>query len=362
MMVRNNVQYKPYGLMADCHLHNWSQFASVNEHGNNTRLVGLINEMQRCVNETVKVGGDMVYIAGDLFHVRGSIKPSVFNLAYDFFANNTEVTFVIIAGNHDLETKIASDSSSALTALDGLDNVVVVNNADNPWTDGNVVAIPWIEDISIEKIKTVLGNVITVEIKDRDLILHAPINGVFKNVNEGLDPEELSELPVRRVFCGHFHNHKCWDFPDAPCEKVISIGGIAQHSFGESENEVGWMIVKPDSFQHDQSTQPRFETETLSHIQKNSYVGANNCYLKVVVDVEVKPAELEKVRKSLNELYKGVIFQMVPKQTERTAEHSVKSGASLEVSVSEYVTKMESAPTGLNENCQRVLKESGEQL
>lgn len=349
---------RPYGLMADCHLHNWSQFASVDEDGNNTRLIGLLDEMQRCVDVTASAGGNVVYIAGDLFHVRGSIKPSVFNLTYSFFAGNPKVTFVMIAGNHDLETKIASDSSSALTALGALSHVTVVNDAESPYVDDNVIAIPWIENVTVGKIRDILDG-LAVSTADKDLILHTPISGVFRNISEGLDPAELSELPVRRVFSGHFHSYKCWDFPRSPCRKVVSVGSIAQHNFGEAENGVGWLVVTENRVVHERSGLPMFATDLYTSVTEEAYRPLFDVYLRVVVDADVKPSELEKTKAGLLEKSwcRGVVFQTVPRQTGRISGHCVESGSSLEVSVSEYVSKMTSAPAGLDENCQRLLRE-----
>ena len=109
---------KPYGLMADLHLHNWNAFASVGESGVNARLQLLLNEIRRCADEVKKAGGDTIVIAGDVFHVRGSIAPSVLNPTLDTLRHliSGGIRFVILAGNHDLEGKESNRIGSAITA------------------------------------------------------------------------------------------------------------------------------------------------------------------------------------------------------------------------------------------------------
>lgn len=298
--------------------------------------------MQRCSDAVLEAGGDTVVIAGDLFHARGSIKPSVFNKAVEFFKKNKKVRYQIIAGNHDLETKVSTDTSSALTPLDTIPNVFCHSE---PVVSDSCILIPWIEAIQLDDIKAVLDRVEDTE--NKDVILHAPIDGVFDNIpSAGLSPKELETLPVRRVFSGHFHNHKKLN------NKVWSIGSIAQFSFGEKDNTVGFMLVYPDMERFCPSEEPRFVECDFTDLKTVSIKGE---YLKVRLNADLKQAQIEKLRQKLIDVgVKGVIFQTV-KQAVQREESSVEAGASLEVSVSEYVSRMKNKPFGLSENCLRVL-------
>lgn len=286
-------------------------------------------------------------IAGDLFHVRGSIKPSVFNKVVDFFNKNPEINYVILAGNHDLETKDATKETSALTPLGELVNVSVVNEP----TNLGISFLPWIESIQIDDIKNAFDFSQTYASR-KDLILHAPISGVFDHIPDGLSPDELAKLPFRRVFSGHFHSYKQLN------EKVYSIGSIAQFTFGDKDNKTGFLVVYPEKVFRFESNQPKFKEMNLTSLKGFDYTKIDNTYLKVNLDAHLPQDKLETLRSALiKKGAKGVIFQTVRQNQQRSEEDSVKAGASLEVSVSQYIDTLKDVPQGLTKNCLRILAE-----
>lgn len=288
-------------------------------------------------------------IAGDLFHVRGSIKPSVFNKVFDFFNRNEQNDYVILAGNHDLETKDSTDATSALTPLHELTNVYVVNKPMSLDT----CYIPWVESIQIDDIKNISSRFgLEHYTKENDLILHAPVSGVFDHIPDGLSPDELAKLPFRRVFSGHFHSYKQLN------EKVYSIGSIAQFTFGDKDNKTGFLIVYPDKVFHVETGQPKFKEMNLTSLKGFDYTKIDNTYLKVNLDAHLPQDKLETLRSALiKKGAKGVIFQTVRQNQQRSEEDSVKAGASLEVSVSQYIDTLKDVPQGLTKNCLRILSE-----
>jgi DNA repair exonuclease SbcCD nuclease subunit len=324
---------KPYGLIADVHLHPWSAFSTVNEDGINLRLVGLLEEIKRCANEVKNAGGDTIVVAGDLFHVRGKLAPSVLNPARDLFRQLklAGIKVVILAGNHDLEGKSSERLTSAITALDDVGAKIVNSVTTGLMALSQIIMIPWIE--KIEDLKSEILRVRDSEPNraDVDLIIHAPIDGVIEGLpSHGLDAAWLQGLGFRNVFAGHYHNHKQL----AP--NVYSIGALAHHSWSDVGSKAGFLIVG-DTVRWHKSHLPQFvdvseaSPEDIPLIVDGQFVRA-----KIVGG---KQKDVEGLRAYLTECGAlGVtIIQQREATTARTAGVTVKAGASLEVSVGEYV-------------------------
>lgn len=340
---------KPYGLMADLHLHAWSAFASVTPEGLNSRLKGLVNEIWRCAAEVKAAGGVNIIIAGDVFHVRGSVSPTVLNLTKDTMTaiyKELGVSFVIMPGNHDLEGKETTRLSSAVTGLESDAATVVSGVVPMP----GISYAPWIE--SIEDLKTTLqGMAATLGAAAAavtDLMIHAPIDGVIKGLPaHGLEPEFLASLGFKRVFAGHYHNHKqVYDGSSGTygCD-VYSIGALAHHTWSDVGTRAGFLIVHPDRVDWRKSHLPEFiDLSQLMDIEPEEIpflVDRNFVRIKVEVS---KSSEVEKARAELMDMGAlAVIVQAQPKPPERTstaARPSSTAGGSLEVSVTNFVNEM----------------------
>lgn len=237
----------PYALVADVHCHNWSQFSQVNADGINTRLAVILSELKRAARAVKAAGGDLLVVAGDLFHVRGKIEPSVFNPTFDTFREIAEmgVAVIIEPGNHDLEGKHSDKLGNAMQQLQMIDGVSVVTE---PTGDGECFLIPWIEDL--DELRSVMS---TYADSDRDLIIHAPLNGVIKGLpDHGLEPDELARLGYRRVFVGHYHNHK--EFVGG----VYSIGATTHQTWSDPGTRAGFLLVYEDRVEFNESQAPSF--------------------------------------------------------------------------------------------------------
>lgn len=336
-----------FGLMADLHMHRWTQFAGTTLEGLNSRLAGLLDEVRRCANEVGAAGGKVVVMAGDVFHVRGTIAPSVLNPLRDTLANcyhSYGVTFIVLAGNHDLEGRDSERLGSAVTALE-CEWVKVVNEP--AYFPGiNVHMVPWIEDV--EKLKETIkaastlngGPPISVAVAaKRDLIIHAPIDGVIEGLPaHGLSPEWLADLGFRRVYSGHYHHHK-----SMVDDKVVSIGALAHHTWSDVRSKAGFLIVDSATGEYEwrASRLPQF-------IDMNDLVGLDEDEIRFSVDgnfvrmrVDADQAKLvEAARADLMGMgARGVIIQAQPKQSVRegAVAATVSSGASLEASLVAWV-------------------------
>lgn len=342
---------KPYGLMADLHLHRWSSFATDLGDGMNSRLAGLLSEIHRCAEAVSKADGDTIVMAGDIFHVRGSVAPSVLNPTIDWLTTvNAKygTHFKIIPGNHDLEGKNSTRIGSAVTALQR--DFVEIHNETCRAPDQGAVMIPWFDSISDLKMQLEKhGPVATAKAGLLDAIIHAPIDGVIAGLPlHGLDPEYLATLGYRHVFSGHYHNHKA--FPGG----AVSIGALAHHTWSDVGSKAGFLLVTPPhpelvikgpAFRWFKSHLPEFVdlTKLTELSPEDIAMTVDRNYVRVKVEAS-KVKEVEEARKELLDMGAlAVLVQAEPKAPVaevRGGTVSIKSGASLEVSVGEFIAGM----------------------
>lgn len=324
---------KPYGLMADLHLHNWNAFASVGESGVNARLQLLLNEIRRCADEVKKAGGDTIVIAGDVFHVRGSIAPSVLNPTLDTLRHliSGGIRFVILAGNHDLEGKESNRIGSAITALEGIGCNVVNTHSYGMMALERTVLIPWTQ--KIDELKAQITNARDADPKPEevDLILHAPIDGVIVGLpDHGLDPFWLASQGFRRVFSGHYHHHKCFG-------SVWSIGALAHHTWSDVGSKAGFLIVGDEVRWHKSHT-PEFVEINGSTDPDDIPLLVDGNYVRAKIN-STKQKEVEELRAYLTDCgAKGVVILAQKDATVSARSGStINAGASLEVSVTDFI-------------------------
>lgn len=356
---------KPFGLLADLHLHSWSAFSTKLPSGVNSRLEMLLGEVERAALEVKAAGGDSLVFAGDVFHVRGSISPSVFNPVRDRLNHIFEthgVRIVIMPGNHDLEGRDSCRIGSAVTGLEGPGIIVAQSKY---GLARNMVLVPWVE--SIDELKLLLEKLShdTPNRGDLDLILHAPIDGVLPGLPpHGLDARWLAALGFKRVFAGHYHNHKCLT-PDLE-GGVWSIGALAHHTWSDINSRAGFLIVHEDRVEWRKSHLPEFidlgkAAEFCTPAELPGVVDGN--YIRVRVE-SAKHSEVEKIRKELLDMgARDVIVQSEPKPPVREAAdrpNTVTGNKPLEAQVTAYatmVTRPEIADLAAR-HCQQVLAEA----
>lgn len=332
-----------YGLMADLHLHRWSAFATTTPEGLNSRLNSLLLEIERCAREVMDAGGKHVVMAGDVFHVRGSVAPSVLNPTIDCLRRLHKLLgteFIIMPGNHDLEGRESERIGSAVVALEGPGVNVATRLC---WHDDTkTIMVPWIEDTEkLMKEISEYANSIT-DASEWDLILHAPVDGVIEGLPlHGVSPEYLATLGYRRVFVGHYHNHKV--MADG---KVVSIGALAHHNWSDVGSKAGFLLVNSSTgeFSWRKSHLPEFiDLARLVDLDPEDIpllVDRNYVRVKVTAD---KAKMVEAARKELLDMGAlAVLVQAEPAAPTREGGVSatVASGASLETSVAEFIKGM----------------------
>lgn len=320
-----------YLILSDIHLHNWSQFASVDGRGVNTRLKIILDNIGEAVDFEDR---QTLYIAGDLFHVRGNIPPSVLNPTLDLFGLliNQGVKIRIIPGNHDLEGKHSNELSSAVTALKHLG--VTVCNQSQYFDDDNVVMIPWYD--KLDDLKTEMKRMASLHPMS-DCIIHAPLNGVIKGIpDHGMDPWSLKkETGFKRIFCGHYHNHV--DFGQG----VYSIGALTHQTWGDVGTTSGYIEVTDGGVVHHMDIAPRFIDFPIELSGPSQAAACDGNYVRVRTDVEMTEKEINELRDLIMNEYNaaGCIIQAQVKSKSASRVAAVKTGVTLEESVEDYVSK-----------------------
>lgn len=330
----------PYLLTSDQHCHNWTQFADATPDGVNTRLAIILSEMVRAHSELANAGGDTSFYAGDLFHVRGKIEPSVFNPTFDTIKglHKGALTSYAIPGNHDLEGKHADKLGNAMQQLGGIPgfNVCV-----EPTWIGDVLVIPWFQDLN--DLRRILEQwsdkhhaaKAGYKVDKLDVIIHAPVNGVIKGIPEhGLEAEELAAYGFRRVFAGHYHDHRVF------CDgKVISVGATTHQTWNDPGSKAGFLLVYEDHIEHFETMAPLFvdlhtaECDSMDELA-NICVG-NYVRLKTGPMTNAEKTKLQE--ELLGAGARGVNILPEPKKAVSRTETTVAASKSLEASTAEYI-------------------------
>lgn len=330
---------KPYGIISDTHNHGWNAFATVNEHGVNTRLQTILDETKRCAEEVRKAGGNVMFHAGDLFHVRGSIAPSVLNPTLDCYRDiiKSGVNIVINAGNHDLEGKDATRVSSAVTALEGVGCKVINTVHYGMMATDYVVVLPWIQDLS--ELKKHIESVHPEDRKGCDLILHAPIDGVIIGLpDHGLTADYLASLGFKRVFSGHYHHHKhLYDGNSMTYgTDVYSVGALTHHTWSDVNSKAGFVIVHDDTVEWRASHAPSFVEIYADTDPDEVPLIVDGNYVRAKIEV-AKPSEVEELREWLTKCgAKGVVIHPVKRQVDERSTVTAKT-VSVESSIGDYI-------------------------
>ncbi|MGN8188611.1 metallophosphoesterase [Burkholderia sp. 22088] len=334
----NEVKMKPYGVISDTHNHNWNAFSHVGGDLVNNRLKMILDDTERCAREVAAAGGDTVYHGGDLFHVRGSIEPSVLNPTrdrYEHIYKTYGVKFRLLPGNHDLEHRHSNKVGNAVEAMRC--GWIDVEDDWFEYAENRVVMVPWIERVEDLKekltgIAEVMGDNGTID--SYDLIIHAPIDGVIVGLpDHGLTGEWLADLGFKRVFSGHYHNHK-----EIVPGKVWSIGALTHQTWGDVGSKAGFLVVTENEVKWHSTNAPEFVDIEAGMDPVEVQLRCDGNYVRVKV-VDAKPSEVSAIRDALMKAGAlGVQVNVVKSaSTTRATASTVKAGASVEVSVTSYI-------------------------
>jgi DNA repair exonuclease SbcCD nuclease subunit len=328
-------------IMSDLHYHRWSQFATVNGDGENSRLRGLLAETHRAADILHQNGGGALICAGDWFHVKDSVSPEVLNPVLDTFRLivDSGIKVIGIPGNHDLASKESCRLSNAAEALTTvgvkmLNELTAFGNLGDAKNE-HFLFVPWYS--SVDMLRTILQRIDETKRSAFNLVIHAPLNGVIAGLpDHGLSAEELKLLGFRRVFVGHHHNHKAFE------GEVYSIGALAHHHWGDVGSQAGFILLKDGKVTHIESVLPKFinldrvDFKTHADLQKALNDSYGN-YVSLSIDTD-KKAEIELIRETfLDAGAAGVLITPIKKTTVTARGATISASVSLEASISDFI-------------------------
>lgn len=250
----------PYLVVSDIHFKNWTFGSHTTADRINSRLQQTIDAVLESAKALKEIGGRDIIITGDMFHDRGTIEPSVFNPVKDLFVALSEQGFCVYAipGNHDLESEDSNSLFNAFEAFTEIKNFNIFYDVTNiSLGDGFALFIPWDEKIrgkiAIDRINSILDNAIT----DNDITIfcHIGLSNVVSGIGEAVDPEIFNKKGIKRVFAGHFHNHKHFPFEYTD---VYSVGALTHQSFRDVDSLAGFVLVAENGVQHCITEAPKF--------------------------------------------------------------------------------------------------------
>lgn len=327
---------EPYILISDPHLHAWSAFSKTTEDGTNNRLEHIMGAFREARDYADKHDIKHLRLGGDTFHTRGVLKPSVLNPVTDLFRELTHsfVSIEGIPGNHDLESNDACRLSSSATALERVG--VEIHNTVGIDLTCDLVMVPWFASVTdviakLEDCKQRLENN-GRDASEFDALIHAPVNGVILGIpDHGLYAKELGAIGFRRVFAGHYHDHKDMG------HGVYSIGALTHQTWNDVNTKAGFVVVTETDVKHIATSAPEFIDLDGSMSDEDMALAVAGNYARVKLG-EATEGDIKAVREELYNMGAlGVQVLSTPKSKVVQRSTSVSAGASIEASVSEFV-------------------------
>lgn len=339
----------PFGIISDVHAHSWNQFSKILPSGVNSRLQDILNSVFASAVDVKACGGQTLYIAGDLFHVRGSVSPKVLNPTKDLFEKITGmgVEIRVLTGNHDLESRDSESLSNACEALSPIEGVKVISSM-TIFHDDNMVMVPWYD--SLDDVRKHI-NAALEEIDDLgdvpsnySLMIHAPVNGVLIGIpDHGFYWKELERFGFKRVFSGHYHNHKKFE------GEVYSCGALTHQTWNDIGTRAGHMIVDDSGVTHTKSAAPEFRDYDISWDDDTAAENCKGNFIRVRLG-EADEDEITMIRDHIVGLGAlGCLVQAIPvpkgTATARTATTATSKAPTVRESIGEWIKNNAAAMT-----------------
>jgi DNA repair exonuclease SbcCD nuclease subunit len=325
-----------YIVTSDLHLHAWSVFSHHTPEGINNRLAITLAELERAAAHAVKQDNPLMVIAGDIFHQRGVLDPEVLNPTRASFQRILAMGVSIIAmpGNHDLKSRETHELSSSIQNLvqfdiETMSDFKIYNEPSVITTGGKTIGlIPWFD--TAEGLRLALETMAAcADAPNMDVFIHAGIAGVLPGLKGALTPAYLQSLGFKRIFAGHYHNHK--DLGGG----VYSIGASTHHNWGDVSSLAGYLEVSDARVTFHDTLAPKF-VDISGMDEDDIQLEAPGNYVRfrgaAMTQDDIK--ELQGELKKMGAL--GVSIQ-VPRAVVSARAASPTSSRTLDQSIADYV-------------------------
>lgn len=343
-------------VLSDLHCHNWTLFERPADGGLNGRLKIILAEIDRACDALIERGGSDCIIAGDIFHVRGSLDPEVLNPTQECIRRNLErgISFYAIPGNHDLKSKDTTVIGNAIQTLGETFAAEaafkVITEPSVHLVNGSQVAfVPWASSVGVllfhaEKLAK------AGDVSQTDLFIHAGIDGVLPGMpDHGLSAATLAGLGFRRVFAGHYHNHRVMEGG-----KVVSIGATTHQTWGDVGSKAGFLLVDDAKVEFFDTHAPKFvDLSGLSETDMELECDGNYVRFRGPQMTQDEIRELRDFFKKSGAL--GVSIQVPKAAVSRRGATPTASGQTLDQSVAGFIDADADMPPAIDRSAVKKL-------
>jgi len=225
-------------VFSDLHAHPWLEFATLDEHGRNSRLMDCITVLTEIAAYCQGHGIGYVLFGGDLMHKRGWLNTETFNLTAAAMRSFRDLGIKVVAvdGNHDHADR--AGRNHALQALQAMELLVAPGKHGSSTVEcgAGVVSMFSYNDHP---------DVLKRRLEAEDMVSRTDHRGVprlalfhhgFKGarvgssleyvVKEHVDPDLLKGHHFDFIFSGHYHTRqRIGDMANA-----LYIGATHEHS------------------------------------------------------------------------------------------------------------------------------------
>lgn len=332
------------GMTGDVHAHPFSDYATVNEEGINSRLLETCRVLRWMIQSSFDRKCSKFIVAGDLLHVRKDIPTVALDLVSEVFQEfKDKLEIVLLVGNHDLNV---NSYHTGLRAFRGSCRVIaspqVVDGIGYfPWTDDQETASKVFRKLMDKGATRIVGHMGISGAKIGPSSFEVPGHIELETI-KGLDALEW-------IVLGHYHKHQ------NVRGNIWYVGSPLQHDRGErNDGKKGFFIANGAKLEFiENTTSPRFldvypDTPAAS-IRANDFV-------KIIGRTEEEVTELRAiVEKKGNKSESTKTEVIVIPETKQRLD---LAGASERNLLRRYV-KHEGRPTGIK---RRTLIDAGLQF
>jgi len=328
-------------VISDVHLHNWQPFSRIDpDSGLNTRLLDgfdVLNQVfHYCEENHIKT----IFNCGDLLHKGATISADVLELLIGWLIKlqTKGIQFVSIVGQHDFLTR---DGSYNLPK--GCSGLMTVLNKPGEYIDFGefrFIGCSYRYGLNLQQEALKKSQSVVDPQRENILLGHFLLKEILEQNAAPFDNSDcvgVGDLPkVDIVLLGDYHA-----FCQLKGKDIISVGGLQQHSFGDSNRPQGGFLdydFKKGNFKRIEVDAPLFiESDESFSVDMFS---VRNFY-KIKYQDEKKQ---DQIRAALTDEW-SVIFEPIIEEAEKANEEAPRADIHLDMgpeqAVREYCKHLE---------------------
>lgn len=227
-----------------------------------------------------------IFFLGDFFHNRSEISVQTIHVAAEVLTHFSDFNIVMVVGNHDAYYKNRSDVHS-LGFLKGYPNITIVDEAPVYMTayGKQLLFVPWNAEIADDRVDYMFGHFEIQSFKMNN----------FKVCDHGMTPSDLIKVSSN-VFSGHFHNRNEKTFAQG---SIRYVGNTFPMDFADVDNQKGYYILDIESDELEffpNTVSPKYKKILVSKIKEVKEEDIRTNIVKLIIDVELTEAKVEKVK------------------------------------------------------------------